>query len=114
VQYEVYAFDSSVRTAWLDATRGFFNGTSLCLQVVGQEDTPHRLELVACPQALDWQAATGLHPVKVNKKGFGLYLADDYDALVDCPVELGAFWSGDFVACGIPHRFVVAGAPPQL
>ena len=30
VHYEVYAFDNSVRTACLDATRGFFNGTSLC------------------------------------------------------------------------------------
>jgi len=114
VQYEVYAFDSSVRTAWLDATRGFFNGTSLFLQAVGQEDAPHQLELAACLQAPHWQAATGLQPVKVSKKGFGLYQADDYDALVDCPVELGDFWSGNFVACGIPHRFVVAGAPSSF
>jgi predicted metalloprotease with PDZ domain len=34
--YEVYAFDNSVRTAWLDSQRGFFNGTSLCLRVHGQ------------------------------------------------------------------------------
>ena len=33
---EVYAFDNSVRTAWLDSQRGFFNGTSLCLRVHGQ------------------------------------------------------------------------------
>ncbi|MFM8865383.1 MAG: M61 family metallopeptidase, partial [Limnohabitans sp.] len=38
----------------------------------------------------------------------------DYDELVDCPVELGNFWSGSFVACGIPHRFVVAGALPSF
>ena len=25
LSYQIYAFDSSVRTAWLDATRGFFN-----------------------------------------------------------------------------------------
>jgi hypothetical protein len=35
----------------------------------------------------------------------------DYDELVDCPVEMGAFWSGMFKAGGVPHRFVVAGAP---
>lgn len=29
LSYEVYAFDNSVRTAWLDASRGFFNGSSL-------------------------------------------------------------------------------------
>ena len=45
--YEVYAFDNSVRTAWLDASRGFFNGTSLFLQVAGQECTPHELTLQA-------------------------------------------------------------------
>jgi len=33
---------------------------------------------------------------------------------VDCPFELGPFWSGSFTACGIPHRFVVAGAPPSF
>jgi predicted metalloprotease with PDZ domain len=29
LSYEVYAFDNSVRSAWLDVSRGFFNGTSL-------------------------------------------------------------------------------------
>jgi predicted metalloprotease with PDZ domain len=33
---------------------------------------------------------------------------------VDCPVEIGTFWQGEFVAGGIPHRFVVAGAPPSF
>ena len=33
--YEVYAFDNSVRTAWLDGTRGFAKGTGLCLRVIG-------------------------------------------------------------------------------
>ena len=41
LSYEVYAFDNSVRTAWLDKQRGFFNGTSLCLRVHGQEEMPH-------------------------------------------------------------------------
>src|SRR4051812_17362029 len=29
VRYRVYAFDVSVRAAWLDADRGFFNGTGV-------------------------------------------------------------------------------------
>ena len=114
LSYEVYAFDNSVRTAWLDSRRGFFNGTSLCLRVHGQEDRPHQLQLQPVKGQPDWQAATGLEPVKTDKKGFGLYQAADYDALVDCPVELGTFWSGNFTACGIPHRFVVAGALPSF
>ena len=37
LEYEVYAFDESVRSAFLNETRGFFNGTSVFLRVVGQE-----------------------------------------------------------------------------
>ena len=112
LNYLVYAFDSSVRTAWLDSTRGFFNGTSVFLRVVGQEDLAHSLTLLAEKKLPDWHAATGLAPEKINSRGFGSYLAADYDELVDSPVELGVFWSGSFVACGVPHRFVVSGAPP--
>ena len=108
--YEVYANDNSVRTAWLDTSRGFFNGSSLCLRVDGQAQSPHRLEIVAAPGIAGCAVATGLSPQKINKQGFGSYLAANYDELVDCPVELGTFWSGSFVACGVPHRFVVAGA----
>ena len=114
LRYEVYAFDNSVRTAWLDARRGFFNGTSLCLRVHGQEQRPHQLALQPVKGRPDWQVATGLTPVKTDKKGFGLYQAADYDELVDCPMELGTFWSGRFKACGIEHRFVVAGALPSF
>ena len=114
LSYEVYAFDNSVRTAWLDASRGFFNGTSLFLQVAGQENAAHALTLIANKATPGWQVATGLTPAKITKNGFGNYLAANYDELVDCPVEMGEFWSGSFEACGIPHRFVVAGAPPSF
>ncbi|MBP6558910.1 MAG: M61 family metallopeptidase [Burkholderiaceae bacterium] len=112
--YAVYALDNSVRTAWLDASRGFFNGTSLCLQVAGQETLPHALELVSTRATATWHVATGLPAVATNTRGFGSYMADDYDALVDHPFELGHFWSGEFKACGVPHRFVVAGAAPSF
>ena len=114
VTYAVYALDNSVRTAWLDASRGFFNGTSLCLRVRGQESAPHTLEVVQGPGMDGWSVATGLAPQRVSKSGFGSYGADSYDMLVDCPVEMGPFWSGTFTAAGIPHRFVVAGAPPSF
>ena len=116
LHYQVHAHDDSVRTAWLTTQRGFFNGTSLCLQVEGQADVPHQLELVADSfnTHKTWQVATGLTPVKTDRQGFGTYVAADYDELVDCPVEMGAFWSGSFKACGIEHRFVVAGATPAF
>ncbi|CAM3469751.1 peptidase M61 [Polaromonas hydrogenivorans] len=110
LRYEVYAHDNSVRTAWLDANRGFFNGTSVCLKVEGQEALPHVLELPASKAMSGWSVATGLTPQKIDSQGFGRYAAADYDELVDAPVEMGPFWSGSFTARGVPHRFVVAGA----
>ncbi len=110
LRYRVYALDASVRTAWLDATRGFFNATSLCLRVLGQEDQPQALELVSSPAAPGWQVATGLPSHSVDSDGFGHYRAQNYDELADCPVTLGQFWSGEFSAHGVPHRFVVSGA----
>ncbi len=112
LHYDIYAFDNSVRAAWLDATRGFFNGTSVCLRVEGQEKTPHVLELPPSKTVSGWQLACSLQAEKINRQGFGSYAASSYDELVDCPVEMGLFWSGSFTACGVPHRFVVAGSPP--
>ena len=114
LRYEVYAFDNSVRTAWLDSERGFFNGSSLLLRVHGHEEAPHELTVHAPRERRDWQLATAMTPVDIDAQGFGRYQAADYAELIDHPVELGAFWRGDFTAGGVPHRFVVAGAPASF
>ena len=112
VSYLVYAFDTSVRAAFLDAHRGFFNGTSLCLRVEGSEALPHRVELRRLPAG--WQVATAMRAVKADAEGRGTYEAADYDELVDHPFEMGRFWRGQFKACGVAHEFVVAGALPDF
>lgn len=105
VSYQVYAFDTSVRTAYLDARRGFFNGTSLFLRVEGREAEAQRVNIGSLPQG--WQVATGMRSVAARS-----FEAADYDELVDHPFELGTFWRGSFTAAGVPHEFVVAGAWP--
>jgi len=45
LQYTVYAFDDSVRKAFLDARRGFFNGSSLFYGADGQLDAPVEVEV---------------------------------------------------------------------
>ena len=117
VEYRVYANDASVRTASLGAERGFFNGTSLCLRPEGQADQRCTID-IAAPETIavnaQWSCATGLFGLKTDAQGFGLYQADNYDELVDCPVEMGAFWSASFQAGGVSHRLVVAGAAPSF
>jgi predicted metalloprotease with PDZ domain len=110
LRYRVYAFDLSVRAAFLDADRGFFNGTGLCLRVEGREAEPQRLSLAGLPS--DWQVATtlALRPGGAAHE----FVAADYHELVDHPVELGRFWRASFTAAGIAHEFVVAGALPDF
>ena len=105
LSYEAYAFDTSVRTAYLDDQRGFFNPTSLCLRVHGQEEQPHRVAFAKLPKG--WDVATGM-----AADGPGAYQSANYDELVDHPFELGSFWRGQFEAGGVPHEFIVAGAWP--
>ncbi|MFT3856766.1 MAG: peptidase M61 [Aquabacterium sp.] len=108
VSYEVYAFDTSVRAAFLNAQRGFFNGTGVFLKAHGFEDGPQALKIAGLPKS--WSVATSLPALNVDARGWGDYEAPDYDALVDHPVELGTFWRGEFIVRGVRHEFVVAGA----
>ena len=112
VRYQVYAYDLSVRGAYLDANRGFYNGTSVFLSADGFENDPCTVDIDApASKALsDWQVATSLPALDVHKKtGFGRYRAANYDELIDHPVELGRFQRITFKACGVPHEFVVSG-----
>jgi predicted metalloprotease with PDZ domain len=116
LRYTVYAWDLSVRSAHLDQTHGFFNGTSVFLAAHGHEDAPHRVD-IRPPKGLEdarWRVATSL-PEAAGEKGaaerygFGLYRADSYDDLIDHPVEMGTFTLGEFEACGVPHAVAITG-----
>jgi predicted metalloprotease with PDZ domain len=116
VQYEVYAWDLSVRAAHLDQTHAFFNGTSVFLRVLGQEAEAHQLDILRPADAAcqTWRVATALPELGARRYGFGTYLAANYDELVDHPVELGDFALGTFKAHGVPHDIVVSGRVPNL
>ncbi len=114
--YEVYAWDLSVRAAHLDRTHGFFNGSSVFLRVHGQEQLPHVVD-IRRPDDADcrhWRVATALPELKAKRYGFGTYVADDYDELIDHPVEMGDFALATFKAHGVPHDIVITGRVPNL
>jgi predicted metalloprotease with PDZ domain len=116
LHYEVYAWDLSVRAAHLDQSHGFFNGTSVFLRVLGQDATPHQVDIQrpGDPVASDWRVATSLPELGAKRYGFGTYIAGDYDELIDHPVEMGDFALGSFKSHGIQHDIVVTGRVPNL
>ncbi|MBN3725544.1 M61 family metallopeptidase [Burkholderia sp. Ac-20379] len=117
LRYDVYAWDLSVRAAHLDDTGGFFNGTSVFLAVQGQEASPCVVEIAkpAGDAARRWRVATALREARGTRRhGFGEYLADDYDELIDHPVTLGEFALATFEAHGVPHDVVIAGRVARL
>ncbi len=119
VTYVVYAWDLSVRSAHIDETHAFFNGTSIFLGVAGQEYKPCLVDLVAPKDKKDWKAYTSLpeatgYPDAAKRHGFGLYRAPDYDALIDHPFELGTPQVVQFEAHGALHEMVFTGLIPNL
>ena len=107
----VYAFDSSVRAAYLDTERAFFNASSLCLAVKGQEHLPCSLAITA-PEAAcadHWTVQTTLRTVKTDDRGFGFYLAQNFDDLLDHPVAMGEFQLVHWKSNSIAHRMAIQG-----
>jgi predicted metalloprotease with PDZ domain len=111
VTIDVYAYDVSVRTAYLDASRGYFNGTSVFLCPDGRPDAPCAVEIVAPAHAAGarWRVATTLPRDGAALWEFGRYRASSYDELVDHPVEMADFQHVAFEAAGATHDVTVSG-----
>ncbi len=107
ITYLVYAWDFSVRAAHLDQNHGFFNGTSVFMRVASMSEAPVSLQIQKPDFA--WKVATTLNTVQVDRFGFGHYSAENFDALIDHPVEMSAFQELRFEAEGVPHRAVFTG-----
>lgn len=115
VTYAVYAWDLSVRCAYLDATRGFFNGTQVFLRVEGRSHWPCTIYIAPPPAPFGegWSVATALREHGKRGRGphtgFGEYEAATYDELIDHPVEMGVLTRARFEVRGVPHEIVLSG-----
>ena len=107
----VYAFDSSVRAVYLDTERAFFNASSLCLATKGQEHLPCSLAIISPELAFadHWTVQTSLRAAKTDDRGFGFYLAKNYDDLLDHPVAMGEFQVVHWQSNGVNHRMAIQG-----
>jgi predicted metalloprotease with PDZ domain len=104
VSYTVYAFELSVRTSFIDASHGYFNGTSLFMFI--NELKNQRATLKINPYK-DWKKVnTSLKKISVDEFK---YEAPNYDVLVDSPVEIGNHETFSFNAAGILHHVAMYG-----
>lgn len=108
VEYDVYAYDLSVRGAYVDQTRLYVNPACICLGLQDQENSAVELEVFLPDELKHFQLATGLVSKSLVKGRYTLK-ADNYAQLIDAPFELADQTRFSFEANGIPHEFVVSG-----
>ena len=111
VRYTVYAYDLSVRSAHLDTSHAYFNGSSVFVAVQGQENQAVEVDIRLPTQecAKTWRVATTLARIDTPLFAPGIYAAKDYEELIDHPVEMADFDEVAFDVNGTPHHIVISG-----
>ena len=101
LRYQLVATELSVRTCHLDADHGFLCLAAVAVEIEGQRWRPQRISLQLPP---GWQGH-----VPLPQRADGSWCAQDFDQLVDTPIEAGPHASHGFDVAGIPHRWVSWG-----
>lgn len=122
VLYEVYCYDLSVRTAYVDQQRLYGNFTSLALAIGGQEQQEVEVDLIvpaaflADKDASLVRLACGLEAVQAQIDNPQIYTlqADSYHELIDHPFEIAEQDSFDFIIQDnshqtLSHHFYLSG-----
>lgn len=109
VFYEVYAFELSVRTSYLDFTHGFVSGSGVFMF------TPDLLnksgKLTIHPHSYFKKVTTALQPAGETLSSDNAVSYDfvNYDELVDSPIEIGNQVEFNFEAAGTNHTVAIYG-----
>lgn len=112
ISYLYYAFDLSVRKAYLDQEFGFINPASALFCVDEQKDQQCEVELIKPnhPLLQQWQPASGLDGIGHNDSfAWGQYCAKNYLEFTDYPILFGELAIAEFSVADVPHYVVTAG-----
>ncbi len=108
VFYEVYAFESSVRTPYLDETHGFVAGAGIFMYT--EENRNEKGILHIYPHESFKKISTALVAADFQDNPHDrVFQFDDYDQLIDCPIEIGNQVEFSFLAGGLKHRVAMYG-----
>jgi predicted metalloprotease with PDZ domain len=100
LEYQIYADSPAPFGAQLNAHHAFFNLAQVLIYPVDARNSAMRVHFSHVPQ--QWRVATPLAPL-----ADGDFTADNYDRLVDSPVEISDFKESDFDESGGHFRVVV-------
>jgi len=107
VKYEVYAFELSVRTPFLDLTHGFVSGSGVFLYTEKSKNQSGNVTIF--PHESFKRISTSL-PGDQGYTGLGQrFQFENYDQLVDCPMEIGNQEIFEFTAAGVLHTVAMYG-----
>ena len=107
VKYEVYAFELSVRTPFLDLTHGFVSGSGVFMYTEKSKNQSGNVTIF--PHESFKRISTSL-PGDQGYKGLGQrFQFENYDQLVDCPMEIGNQEIFEFTAAGVLHTVAMYG-----
>ncbi len=109
INYEVYAFELSVRTSFLDLTHGYVSGTGIFMYVEKLKETAGNLTII--PHETFKKVSTALPKLgeKITSDNSFSYKFINYDQLVDCPIEIGNQVEFDFLSEGVKHSVAMYG-----
>ena len=100
--YQVYAYEKTVRTSYLDGEQAMINGASVFMIPEGYENQP--LELTVEPYH-QWQRITTT--LDSYKGSYDKFVARNFDDLIDCPIEVGNHQIHSFEAGGATHEYAI-------
>lgn len=110
VSYQVYAYDLSVRGAYIDHTRLYVNPACVCLAVAGQEEQVIGLTLEVGAAFAGLPIATTLAQRAGQPDAHVLELVSTHYAhLIDHPFEIASLSETQFEVQGITHRVAISG-----
>jgi predicted metalloprotease with PDZ domain len=104
INYRVYAFEISVRTAFIDESHAFLSPTAIFMHPAGMIKSPSTVKII--PFNTWSKVSTGLTPVA--GEAF-TYKATDFDILYDSPIEVGNQDTFEFMAAGVRHEVAMYG-----
>lgn len=109
INYEVYSFELTVRTSFLDLTHGFVSGSGIFMYIDELKNKTGNLTVV--PHASFKKVTTSLPQKSEGTTGDGShqFTFESYDQLADCPIEIGNHALFDFTAAGVKHTVAMYG-----